>query len=114
MGKLKIAVLILLSCSVGLNAADKQKGTTKLTDLQPAGTTDKNNKNQIYDFHFTNAGNSYTCRTNRDTKLKATDFIVGDDIRFELDGDNAKLKNPSGKETKCKVVRVEKVAAGEK
>ena len=106
-----VVSLLLLTCSLSLSAGSKQKGTTTLKDLQPAGTPDKNNKNQLYDFLFETGGNSYTCRTGRDTKLKATDFVVGDNVRYELDSDKAKLKNPSGKEVKCTVVRVEKASA---
>lgn len=108
MRKLDIVVLFVLLFSLTLSAGDKQKGTLTLKDLQPAGTTSKDNKNQMYDFIFTTGGNDYTCRTNRDTKLKATDFVVGGELRFEIDGDNTKLKNSSGKEVKCKIVRVQK------
>ena len=85
----------------------KQKGTATLKDLQPAGTTDKKNKTQKYDISFDAAGNEYTCRTK--DKIKATDFVVGNEVSFELDKDKVKLKNPSGKEAKCTVVRVEKL-----
>jgi len=111
MRRFKIVVLVVLMCSLTLSADNKLKGTTMLKNLQPANTPDKNNKNQMYDFIFVNADNTYTCRTNRDTKLKATDFVVGESPKFELDGDKAKLKNVPGKEAKCTVVRVEKAAA---
>ncbi len=103
-------VLMVVLLSVLTLSAEKQKGTLTLKDLQPAGTTDKNQKNQIYDFLFTVQDMSYTCRTNYETKIKATDYVVGDTLKFEIDGDNVKLKNAKGKEVKCKVVRVEKVA----
>ena len=111
MRKFEFAVLAVLMCSLTISAGSKQKGTTTLKDLQPAGTIDKKNKNQIYDLTFTAAGNNYTCRTSHETKLQATDFIVGENVGFELDGDNGKLKNVAGKSVKCKIVRVEKVAA---
>jgi mannose/fructose/N-acetylgalactosamine-specific phosphotransferase system component IIB len=111
MHKFCLAVVLLLLCCLTVDAGNKQKGSVTLKDLQPANTPDKNNKNQMYDFIFTNAGNNYTCRTEHDKKLKATDFIVGNDLKFELDGDKAKLKNASGKEVKCTVVRVEKSTA---
>ncbi len=107
-----VAALLLL-CSLSLSAG-KIKGTTTLKDLQPANTPDKNNKKQMYDFMFVNAGNSYTCRTDRDDKLKATDFIVGDALKFEIDNDKVKFKNASGKEAKCTIVRVEKEDAAAK
>jgi len=107
----ELILLLLLTCSLTLSGASKQKGSTTLKDLQPAGTTDKKQKNQIYDFLFTTDGNNYTCRTSYDTKLKATDYVVGDAVRFEIDGDKAKLKNASGKEVKCRIVRVEKATS---
>ncbi len=51
----------------------------------------------------------YTCRTS--DKLKATEFVVGSQIRYEIDGNNAKVKNSSGKQTKCTIVRVENLGA---
>ena len=110
MRKLKMIVALLLLGSLSLSAG-KMKGTTTLKDLQAANTPDKNNKKQMYDFLFVNGGNSYTCRTDRDAKVKATDFVVGDSFSFEVDGDKAKLKNASGKQVKCTVIRVEKVTA---
>jgi len=108
MRKLTIAILFVLTFSPALSAGEKFKGTAPLKDLQPAGTTDKDNKNQIYDFMFTTNGNDYVCRTNRDAKIKATDFVVGSDMKYEIDEDNAKLKSTTGKEAKCKIVRVQK------
>ena len=104
----KLLISFLLLFSLVAFAGNKSKGTTALKDLQPAGTTDKDNKNQIYDFLFTTNGNDYTCRTNRDAKIKATDFVVGTDVKYEIEDDNAKLKSTTGKEAKCKIVRVQK------
>ena len=111
MSKRNILLLIAFTLvfSAGASAA-KQKGTASLKDLQPAGTTDKKDKTQKFDFTFDAAGNEYTCRTK--DKLKAVDFPVGSDVNYEVDGDKAKLKNPSGKEAKCTIVRVEKMGAG--
>lgn len=106
-GKILFLVLVL-ACSVALHAGSKQKGTTVLKDLQPEGTTDKKQKNQIYDLVFITDGNNYTCRTSYDKKINAADFIVGDNIKYEIDGNKAKVKNSRGKELKCTVVRVEK------
>jgi hypothetical protein len=113
MRRFTLAVTFLLLCSLSLNAA-KIKGSTTLKDLQPANTPDKNNKKQMYDFSFANAGNNYVCRTDRDDKLKATDFVVGDTVKFEIDHDKVKFKNASGKEAKCTIVRVEKEDAAAK
>ena len=40
--------------------------------------------------------------------MKVIDFVVGTDLKYELDGDKGKLKTTAGKEVKCTVVRVEK------
>jgi hypothetical protein len=107
-----IAVLLLMLAGVlAASAAKKDQGTTNLKDVQPAGTTDnKEKKEQQYDFIFEASGNHYTCRTSPKTSVKATDFVVGSDVKYEIDGDKGKLKTPAGKEVKCTVVRVEKVS----
>ena len=106
MRKFNLLLLVVLVCTLQLSAT-KQKGTATLKDFQPAGTTDKKNKTQKFDISFEAVGNSYTCRTK--DKVKATDFVVGHDVSFQLDNDKVKLKNPDGKELKCTVVRVEKL-----
>jgi hypothetical protein len=108
-----IAVLLLtMSCSLTMSAAKKDAGTTTLKDVQPAGTTDAKDKNkQQYDFIFEASGNHYTCRTSPKTSVKATDFVVGGDVKYEVDGDKGQLKTTSGKQVKCTVVRVEKISA---
>jgi len=111
MHKRTLALLLVLMSALPATAGSKQKGTAKLDDLQTAGTTDKENKNQIYDFLFDTGGNRYRCRTGRKTELKATDYVVGNDVKFEIDGDKVKLKSMAGKETKCTIVRVEAVGA---
>ncbi len=107
------AVLLVLMCALPATAGPKQKGTAKLDDLQPAGTTDKKDKNQRFDFAFETGGNKYTCRTAEGTKLKATDYVVGNNVQYEIDSDKVKLKSMAGKETKCKVVRVEALGAAQ-
>jgi len=106
-----IAVLLLMMSPLTVNAAKKSTGTTTLKDLQPAGTTDtKDKKNQQYDFIFEVSGNRYTCRTSPKTSLKATEFVVGSDVKYEIDEDKSKLKSTAGKEVKCTVVRVERLS----
>src|ERR1700758_1438816 len=106
-----IAVLLLTIGVLTTSVAKKDKGTTTLKDVQPAGTTDtKEKKNQQYDFIFEASGNHYTCRTSPKTSVKAVDFVVGSDVKYEVDGDKGKLKTTAGKEVKCTVVRVEKVS----
>jgi hypothetical protein len=103
-----ILVLVLL-CSLPAMAGDKQKGAATLKDFQPAGTTDKNQKKQLFDLTFDAAANEYVCRTKNDDKIKATEWPVGGNITFELDDDKAKLKSSRGKKLECKVVRVEAI-----
>jgi len=104
------AALLLVLC-VPFAMAKKEKGTTTLKDVQPAGTTDKKNKNQQFDLSFDVSGMSYICRTSHDAKVKATDFVVGTNLTYEMDEHEGKLKNASGKQVKCTVVRVEKLPA---
>ena len=105
-----IAVLFLtIVGALNASAAKKDAGATTLKDVQPAGTTDtKEKKNQQYDFIFEASGHHYTCRTSPKTSVKVIDFVVGTDLKYELDGDKGKLKTTAGKEVKCTVVRVEK------
>jgi hypothetical protein len=107
-----IAVLLLTVASVlTAIAAKKDAGTTTLKDVQPAGTTDtKDKKKQQYDFIFEASGNDYICRSSPKTSVKAIDFVVGSDVKYELDGDEGKLKTTAGKQVKCTVVRVEKIS----
>jgi hypothetical protein len=113
MRKRILTLLLVLVCTLPATAGEKQKGTAKLDDLQTSGNTDKKNKNQRYDFLFETQGNKYTCRTGHKTELKATDYVVGNDVRFEINGDKVKLKSMGGKETKCTVVRVENVGTAQ-
>jgi len=97
--------VILLS---GLTfAANKQSGTTTLKDVQPAGTTDKKHKKQQYDLTFTTPNNEFTCRSNENRKMEATQFVVGSTISYQIKGNKGEVKNSqSGKSVKCTVVRV--------
>src|SRR5215472_17452675 len=107
-----IVVMCLLMYALAASAAKKDKGTTTLKDVRPAGTTDtKDKKKQQYDFIFEASGHHDTCRTSPKTSLKATDFVVGRDVTYELDGDKGKLKTTTGKQVKCTVVRVEGLSA---
>jgi hypothetical protein len=102
-------VLIAVICALPAIAASKLKGTTSLKDFQPAGTTDKKHKHQQFDFTFDATGTQYTCRSPEGTKLNATDFPVGGNITYQIDKDKGSVKNASGKEVKCTVMRVEKL-----
>jgi len=108
-----VSVALLLLLCVPVAVAKKQTGNATLKDLQPAGTTDKENKNQQFDFFFDASGMSYVCRTSNKTEMKATDFVVGTTVNYELNDHKGKLKSASGKQVKCTVVRVEKLQAPE-
>jgi len=104
------AVFLCVVCAP-FATAKKDKGATTLKDVQPAGTTDKKNKNQKCECFFDASGMSDVCRTSHKTEVKATDFVVGTNLTYELDEHKGKLKNTSGKQVKCNVVRVEKLPA---
>lgn len=98
---------ISLVLTVSAVAGSKDSGKTTLKDIQPAGTTDKKHKNQQYDLSFvTQSGKNYTCRTLEKTKMKATDFIVGSDLSYEVNGNKGKVKTSNGKQVDCTIVRV--------
>lgn len=104
-------LLAALMLSVAGYAAKKDTGSTTLKDVQPAGTTDKNHKKQQYDLTFTTTTNEYTCRTNENQKVQATQFVVGSPITYTVNGNKGQVKSTqSGKSVKCTVVRV--AAAG--
>jgi hypothetical protein len=107
MRKGKAIALFMVAAAIMAAAGSKIEGTTALKDFQPTGTTDKKtHKNQQYDLSFAASGRQYTCRTNEKESLKATDFVVGSDVKYEINGDKGKLKNTGGKQVECIVVRV--------
>jgi hypothetical protein len=99
--------LFIIAAAITAAAGSKIEGTTTLKDFQPSGTTDKKtHKNQQYDLSFVAAGKQYTCRSIEKESLKATDFVVGSDVKYEVNGDKGKLKNATGKQVECTIVRV--------
>jgi hypothetical protein len=96
---------VMLAMAVPVFAA-KIEGTGTLKDSRPAGTPEKK-KHQVYDLSFDAPPHSYTCRTDRNKSMNPTDFVVGDPISYEIDGQKVKIKTPEGKQVDCKVVRVE-------
>ena len=107
-----IALALLAMITLSATAGTKDSGTTTLKDVQPAGTTDKNHKHQQYDLSFvSSAGMDYACRTSEKTSLKATDFVVGSTVNYQVNGNNGKIKTPAGKELKCTIVRVANAGA---
>lgn len=107
-----IALAVLTMITSGMRAASKESGTTTLKDVQPAGTTDKKQKHQRYDLSFVSStGKDYTCRTGEKTSVKATDFVVGSTVNYQINGDKGKLKTTAGKQVSCTIVRVANATA---
>ncbi len=104
--------LFVIATAITAAAGSKIEGTTALKDFQPFGTTEKKtHKNQQYDLSFVAAGKQYTCRSVEKESLKATDFVVGADVKYEVNGDKGKLKNATGKQVECTIVRVAELPA---
>jgi hypothetical protein len=109
MHKLITIAFLTAAMTIPALAARKLEGNTTLKDSQPAGVADKHqkkSKHQVYDLTFDAAGNEYICRTNADKSMNATDFVVGTNVHYEIDGKKAKIKTPNGKNVACKIVRV--------
>ena len=41
--------------------------------------------------------------------MNATDFVVGTDMNYKIDGNKGEIKTNEGKSVQCKIVRVEAV-----
>ncbi len=106
----KLSTIALLTMAMTLPAvAAKVVGTTILKDFQPAGVAnkhDKHQKHQVFDLTFDAGGNEYICRTDSDKSVNPTDFVVGSNVSYEMDGKNVKVQTSDNKKLKCKVVRV--------
>ena len=103
---LALFVIVLFTAALAL-AANKEPGSTTLKDVQPAGTTDKQHKKQQFDLTFASSKNDYTCRTNENQKVQATEFVVGTTVNYKIDGNKGEVKSTtSGKNVKCTLVRV--------
>ena len=112
MRKANAIALFVLTFAITAAAGPKIEGTTTLKDFQPFGTIDKKtHKHQQYDLSFAAMGKLYTCRSVEKESLKATDFVVGSDVSYHINGDKGKVKNASGKEVECTVMRVAEVPA---
>jgi hypothetical protein len=108
---LKLCTITCLAAviTVPALAAQKVEGVAMLKDSQPAGVPnkhDKHMKHQVYDLTFDAAGNEYVCRTNGDKSMNPTDFVVGRQMHYEVDGKKAKITSPENKKVECQVVRV--------
>jgi hypothetical protein len=109
MRKTTLAASLLFAVTLTASAGNKIQGTMTLKDLQPFGTKDKEHKHQAYDLSFQAQGKNYTCRTDSGKSTNATEFVVGTDMKYQIDGNKAKIKTPRNKELQCKIVRVEAV-----
>jgi hypothetical protein len=98
-----------LTLTISMTAfASKTAGTTTLRDVQPTGTSDKKtHKHQQFDLFFDGQNMQYTCRTADNKSMNATDFVVGSELHYEINGDKGKLTTANGKHVDCKIVRVE-------
>lgn len=105
------ALLSLVMTTAMMEAATPITGTTTLKDFQPAGTTGKNHKHQQYDFVFTASGHDYSCRSSEKKSLKATDFVVGSNVTYQVKGTKGKVTGSNGKEVNCTIVRVANAAS---
>jgi uncharacterized protein YcfJ len=104
--------LFILAAAITATAGSKIEGTTTLKDFQPTGTVDKKtHKNQQYDLSFAAMGKLYTCRSVEKESLKATDFVVGSDVQYQINGDKGKVKSAGGKQVECTVMRVAELPA---
>ncbi len=113
--RIMIALTLLTMLNLPGIAAVKDSGTSTLKEVQPAGTTNKKQKYQQYDLFFASAsGKEYTCRTGEKTSVKATDFVVGSSVTYQVNGDKGKVKTGAGKQVSCTIVRVAMSPAGPK
>jgi uncharacterized protein YcfJ len=112
MRKGSATALLILMFAITAAAGSKIEGTTTLKDFQPFGTIEKKtHKNQQYDLSFAAMGKLYTCRSVEKESLKATDFVVGSDVQYQINGDKGKVKNASGKQVECTIMRVAELPA---
>jgi hypothetical protein len=106
----KLSTVAFLIAAMTLPAvAAKVDGTTVLKDFQPAGVAnkhDKHQKHQVFDLTYDAGGNEYICRTDSDKSVNPTNFVVGSNVSYEMDGKNVKIQTSDNKKVKCKVVRV--------
>jgi len=100
------SVALFLVIAIAAAAGSKIEGVATLKDFQPVGMADKSHKHQQYDLSFAGSGRQYTCRTKEKESLKATDFVVGSDVRYEIGGTKGKVKSSGGKQAECTIVRV--------
>ena len=108
-----VMLIVVVALAITTAAGSKIEGTTTLKEFQPSGSTDKNHKNQQYDLSFVATGKEYTCRTNEKKSLKATDFVVGSGMKYEISGNKGKVKSSTGKQVECTIMRVAEAPASQ-
>ncbi|HZD75753.1 MAG TPA: hypothetical protein VE218_02030 [Acidobacteriaceae bacterium] len=107
--KLLTSTFLAVVLTIPALAAQKFEGDTVLKDSQPAGVPnkhDKHQKHQVFDLTFDAGGNEYICRTDSDKSVNATNFVVGGNIHYLIDGKKVKITTPNDKKVACNVVRV--------
>ena len=98
---------VCMACAVFSTAlAASPIQTATLKDLQPVGTTNKQQKHQQYDLVIDTPSNEYVCRSKLGNTVKPTQFVVGSTVEFKLNGQNGEAKNSAGNKVKCGIVRV--------
>jgi len=107
MKKQTLAAVLLITATLPAFAGDKLQGRTILKDMQPYVTKDKEHKNTAYELSFSAEGKHYNCHTDPKKSVNATNFVVGTEMRYEIDKQKVKIKTPQNKEVECKIVRVE-------
>jgi hypothetical protein len=112
---LRSTVALLLGAVIASSPAlgAKQIATAKLKDLQPVGSATKKQKKLQYDFFLDTGNHEYTCRSKLGATVKPTEFVVGSDMQFEINGQNGQVTSPEGKKAKCSIVRVADLTASQ-
>jgi hypothetical protein len=110
--EMKIRLVVVAAVALGSGIAyAKDWDTATLKDVQPLTAPTKHEKHQGYDLVIGDKGENYTCRYDGKGSFKPTDYPVGSQVTFKLDGQKGKVRDMAGHhQVSCRVVRVE--AAG--
>jgi hypothetical protein len=111
MQKRNLLAALLLATALPAFASPRIQGKTTLKDFKPLDAAAAKKAHQAYDLLFTAEGKNYTCRTDPSKSVNATDFVVGTEVSYEVDGKNGKIKTAKNKKVECKIVRVEAATA---
>jgi hypothetical protein len=99
-----LCVCTALLSLAALAASVTQSATLK--DLQTVGSTTKKQKHQQYDFVVNTPTNEYVCRTKLGSSMKPTQFVVGSDVQFKVNGQKGEVWNSAGNHMGCGIVKV--------